>query len=104
MPAETHSRRGPLDATEVERLVTERLAEALGIDDDDLRLDARLVDDLDCDDYTLLDLVDAIEADLGEREVGLHVDDDELAELVTVRDAVECVLAHLGLDPSWSPS
>jgi acyl carrier protein len=100
MPAETHSRRGPLEASEVERLVTERLAEVLGVDDDVVRLDARLVDDLDCDDYTLIDLVEALEADLGEREVGLRVDDDELAELVTVRDAVDCVLGHLGLSPT----
>lgn len=98
MPAETHSHTGPLRRDEVERLVRERLAELLARDEDDVTLDERLRDDLDMDDYALLDLVETVEADLGEREVGLQLDDDELVELVTVRDVVDVVLARLGLD------
>ncbi|HEX5616227.1 MAG TPA: phosphopantetheine-binding protein [Acidimicrobiia bacterium] len=98
MPAETHSHAGPLRPDDVERLVCERLAELLAIDDDDVTLDARLREDLDMDDYALLDLVETIEADLGEREIGLHLDDDELHDIVTVRDAIECVLARLAPD------
>jgi hypothetical protein len=36
-----------------------------------------------------------VEAELGERTIGLSIDDDDLVELRTVRDAVECVLARL---------
>jgi acyl carrier protein len=97
VPAETHSHAGPLQPDEVSRLVRERLAELLDVDEDDVTLDARLREDLDMDDYALLDLVETVEADLGEREVGFHLDDEELQELVTVRDAIDCVLARLGL-------
>jgi acyl carrier protein len=95
VPAETHSHRGPLDAQEVERVVREQLAEILGVDPDAVTPDARLREDLDADDYALIDLVEAVEAELGDRSVGLSIDDEELGELQTVRDAVECVLAHL---------
>jgi acyl carrier protein len=95
MPAETHSHRGRIDRDEVARIVCEQLAEILDVDPDNVVLDARLREDLDVDDYALLDLVDAVEAELGERSIGLRIDDDELAELVTVRDAVDCVVARI---------
>lgn len=95
MPAETHSHRGPLDAEEVARIVREQLAEILDIDVDAVTLDARLREDLDADDYALIDLVEAVETEIGERTVGLALEDDELAELQTVRDAVDCVVARL---------
>lgn len=95
MPAETHSHRGPLGADDVERIVREQLAEILGVDIDAIVPDARLREDLDADDYALIDLVEAVEAEIGERTVGFSIDDEEIAELVTVRDAVECVVARL---------
>jgi acyl carrier protein len=94
-PAETHSRRGPIDRDDVVRIVCEQLADILGVDSDQVVLDARLREDLDVDDYALLDLVDAIETELGERSIGLHLDDDDLVELATVRDTVDCVCARL---------
>jgi len=95
VPAETHSHRGRLERDEVARIVCEQLSEILDVDPDNVVLDARLREDLDVDDYALLDLVDAVEAELGERSIGLRIDDDELAELVTVRDAVDCVVARI---------
>jgi acyl carrier protein len=79
----------------VERIVCEQLAEILDVDLDVITLDSRLREDLDADDYALLDLVEAVEAEVGERTVGLTLDDDDLVELRTVRDAVDCVLARL---------
>jgi acyl carrier protein len=99
-PAETHSHRTPADRDDVARIVCEQLAEILEIDPDVVVIDARLREDLDVDDYALLDLVEAVEAELGERSIGLHIDDDDLAELVTVRDAVECVCARLEAEQS----
>ena len=95
MPAETHSHRVPVGRDEITRIVCEQLAEILDIDPDNVVLDARLREDLDVDDYALLDLVEAVEAELGERSVGLRIYDDDLAELVTVKDAVECVCGRL---------
>jgi acyl carrier protein len=94
-PAETHSHRAPVERDDVARIVCEQLAEILELDPDAVVLTARLREDLDADDYALFDLVEAVEAELGERSIGLHVDDEDLAELVTVRDAVECVYAQI---------
>ena len=61
--------------------------------------DSRLREDLDADDYAVIDLVEAVELELGERTVALSIDDDDLAELLTVRDAVDCVVARLDAEP-----
>ena len=95
MPAETHSHLGPLDGEDVERVVRDQLAEILGVDPDAITLDTRLREDLDADDFALIDLVEGVIAELGERTVGFSIDDDDLMELRTVGDAVECVLAGL---------
>ena len=95
MPAETHSHRSPIGRADVERIVHEQLVEILGADPDGLGPDTRLREDLDADDYALIDLVEAVEAEVGERSVGLHIDDDDLVEMRTVRDAVDCVLARV---------
>ena len=73
MPAETHSHHGPLDRDDVARLVCEQLAEILGVDPDAITLDTRLREDLDADDFALIDLAEAVEAELGER-IGRSVD------------------------------
>jgi acyl carrier protein len=101
VPAETHSHTGPIDRGEVEWIVREQLSEILEVDPDVVTPDSNLRDDLDADDYALIELVEAVEGELGERMVGLKIDDEELAEWRTVRDAVDCVAAGLdalGLD------
>src|SRR5439155_7044941 len=95
MPAETHSHRGPVDRAELERIVHEQLAEILEVDLEAVTNDARLRDDLDADDYALLELAEAVEGELGDRMVGLAIDDEDLADWHTVRDAVECIAAGL---------
>ena len=95
MPAETHSHLGPVGPEDVERLVRDQLVEILGIDPDAITLDTRLREDLDADDFAVIDLVEGVVAELGERTVGLQIDDDDLVDLRTVRDAVECVVASL---------
>jgi acyl carrier protein len=81
---------------EVERVVREQLTEILGVDADAISLDTRLREDLDADDFAVIDLVEGVVGELGERMVGITIDDDDLVELRTVRDAVECVLARVG--------
>jgi acyl carrier protein len=95
MPAETHSHRGPIRPEDVERIVRDQLVEILGVDPDAISPDTRLRDDLDADDFALIDLVEAVEAELGDRSIGLSIDDDDLVEMRTVRDAVECVIARI---------
>jgi acyl carrier protein len=95
MPAETHVERSPIGPDEVLRLIRERLAEILEIDEDSITLDARFADDLGADSLALIELVEALEEELGERTVGFSVDDEDLADLRTVREAVDYVVARL---------
>ena len=43
----------------------------------------------------LIDLAEAVEAELGERSVGLTIADEDLVEVRTVGDAVDCLVAQL---------
>jgi acyl carrier protein len=95
MPAETHVERGPLGPDEVLALVRERLAEILEIDESRVTRAARFAEDLDADSLALIELVEALEEELGERTVGFRVDDEDLADLVTVGDAVDYVVVRL---------
>jgi acyl carrier protein len=95
MPAETHLGRTPLGPDEVLTLVRERLAAILEIDEDRVTLDARFADDLEADSLALIELVEEIEEELGERTVGFRVDDEDLADLHTVREAVDYIVVRL---------
>jgi acyl carrier protein len=95
VPAETHSHRAPLDRETVAALVCEQLAEILDLDPDTVTPDARIREDLDADDFALIDLADAVEAELGERMVGARIDDEDLLELRTVGDVVDCLVARV---------
>ena len=52
-------------------------------------------DDLDADSLALIELVEALEEELGERTVGFRIEDEDLEDLKTVRDAVDYVVARL---------
>ena len=96
MPAETHVERGPLGPDEVLKLIRERLGEILEIDEDTITREASFAEDLGADSLALIELVEALEEDIGERTVGFTVDDEDLAELRTVGDAVDYVVARIG--------
>ena len=96
MPAETHVARNPIGPDEVLRMVRERLAEILEIDDSRITREARFAEDLDADSLALIELVEALEEELGERTVGFSFDDEDLVDLHTVGDAVDYVVARLG--------
>ena len=44
----------------------------------------------------LIELVEAIEEELSERTVGFRIEDDDLEDLKTVRDAVDYVVGRIG--------
>ncbi len=96
MPAETHVGRNPISPDEVLRMIRERLSEILEIDESRITLDATFTDDLDADSLALIELVEALEEELGERTVGFTFDDEDLVDLHTVRDAVDYVVQRLG--------
>lgn len=96
MPAETHVEQTPMGPDEVLALIRERLAEILEIDESRVTPEARFAEDLEADSLALIELVEILESELGERTVGFSVDDEDLAELHTVGDAVDYVVARLG--------
>ena len=95
MPAETHVAGGPLDRDAILALVRERLAEILEIEPSAINDGDSFVDDLDADSLALIELVEAIEEDLAERSVGFRIDDEDLEDLKSVRDAVDYVHSRL---------
>lgn len=96
MPAETHVAQGPIGPDEVYRILRERLAEILEIDEDRITLESSFTADLDADSLALIELVEALEEELGERTVGFTIDDEDLGDLRTVQEAVDYVVARLG--------
>ena len=96
MPAETHVERGPLDRQQVYELIRDRLADILEIEPDRISEGASFTEDLEADSLALIELVEALEEELGERTVGFRIEDEDLEDLKTVRDAVDYVVAKLG--------
>ena len=82
---------GPLGRPQVLQLVQERLAEILEIEPSSIAEGASFVDDLDADSLALIELVEALEADLQHRVAGFRIEDEDLEDLKTVRDAVDYV-------------
>jgi acyl carrier protein len=95
MPAETHVEQGPMDRTQVLDLIRDRLADILEIDAASISEGQSFTDDLQADSLALIELVEAIEEEVGERTVGFRIEDEDLEDLKTVRDAVDYVCARL---------
>ena len=91
MPAETHVEQGPIDRDEVFEIVRDRLADILEIEPATITEGQSFADDLDADSLALIELVEALEEELGERTVGFRIEDEDLEDLKTVRDAVDYV-------------
>ena len=96
MPAETHVEQGPLDRQAVFEIIRDRLADILEIDPSTITESASFGEDLDADSLALIELVEALEEELGERTVGFRIEDEDMEDLKTVRDAVDYVVAKLG--------
>ena len=95
MPAETHVEQGPMSRQEIFELVRDRLADILEIDPSSIHEGDSFADDLEADSLALIELVEALEEELGERTVGFSIDDEDLGDLKTVRDAVDYVIHRL---------
>jgi acyl carrier protein len=87
MPTDT-----PIERDEVFAIVRDRLADILEIDPAVISEGQSFVDDLDADSLALIELVEALEEELSDRTAGFRIDDEDLADLKTVRDAVDYVV------------
>ncbi|MFV1989116.1 MAG: acyl carrier protein [Acidimicrobiales bacterium] len=96
MPAETHVEGSPLDRQQVFELIREQLADILEMEPSKITEGSSFADDLDADSLALIELVEGIEEDLAERTTGFRIEDEDLEDLRTVRDAVDYVTNKLG--------
>ena len=77
-----------MDRSQVLARVREALAEALEISQDEIDEESRFAEDLDADSLDLVELLLEME-----REYGFKVSDEEAAEIETIRDAVDLIMA-----------
>ena len=96
MPAEPHVEGVPIGRDEVLELIRDRLADILEIEPSEIGEGNSFADDLDADSLALIELVEALEEELSERSAGFRIEDDDLEDLKTVRDAVDYVVSRLG--------
>jgi acyl carrier protein len=82
-----------IERDEILQIVRDRLADILEIEPDTISEGQSFVDDLDADSLALIELVESLEEAIGERAEGFRIDDEDLEDLKTVRDAVDYVYA-----------
>jgi acyl carrier protein len=80
---------------DVLELVRNQLAEILEIEPGEIAESASFADDLNADSLALIELVEALEESLRDQVAGFRIDDDDLEDLRTVRDAVDYVTAKI---------
>ena len=85
----------PLDRDAVFEIVRGNLADILEIEPSSISQGQSFADDLDADSLALIELVEALEEELSERSVGFRIEDEDLVDLKTVRDAVDYVCARV---------
>lgn len=90
MPDETNADQ-PLDREGVFEIVRANLSDILEIDPASISEGQSFVDDLDADSLALIELVEALEEQLSDRIPDFRIDDEDLEDLKTVRDAIDYV-------------
>ena len=76
-------------------IVRGNLADILEIEPGTISEGQSFADDLDADSLALIELVEALEEELAEKSVGFRIEDEDLVDLKTVRDAVDYVVARV---------
>ena len=79
-----------MERTEIESKLTDLLVDELGIERDDIRLDAKFEEDLDVDSLGVVELLMALEDNFG-----VKIPDEEAEQITTVGEAVDLVEAKL---------
>lgn len=77
-------------------LIRDRLSDILEIEPSQIREGDSFADDLEADSLALIELVEALEEELSERTVGFRIEDEDLQDLKSVRDAVDYVESRVG--------
>lgn len=88
---------GQLTRDEILDTVRDRLADILETDPTGIAEGNSFVDDLEADSLALIELVEALEEAFSTRIADFRVEDEDLEDLKTVRDAVDYVASRAGL-------
>lgn len=88
---------GQLTRDEILDTVRDRLADILETDPSGIAEGNSFVGDLEADSLALIELVEALEEAFGTRIADFRVEDEDLEDLKTVRDAVDYVASRAGL-------
>ncbi len=91
MPSDT----APMDRAAVFEIIRDRLADILEIEASTISEGQSFTDELEADSLALIELVEAIEEAMSDQVEGFRIEDDDLEDLKTVRDAVDYVCARL---------
>jgi acyl carrier protein len=84
-----------MSRAEVVDLVRTQLADILEISPEKITESSSFADDLDADSLALIELVESLEEELRRQVANFRIDDEDLEDLRTVRDAVDYVTAKL---------
>jgi acyl carrier protein len=74
---------------EIFNQIKDMLVEQLGVDEDDVTIEASFADDLDADSLDLVELIMEMED-----KFGVKISDEEAEKIKTVRQAVDYVASH----------
>ena len=96
MPAETHVEQSQPDRESVFDLIRDQLSDILEIDPSRITASSSFVEDLEAASLALIELVEGLEEELSERTVGFRIEDEDLEDLKTIRDAIDYVMARIG--------
>jgi len=95
VPAETDASEGKIDRDRVLDVIREQLAEILEVDAAGIGEGDSFTEDLHLGSLELIELVEAIEQDFAEHREDFRIEDEDLEDLKSVRDAVDYVVARL---------
>lgn len=95
MAAETDTASGQIDRAQVLALIKDQLADILEIDQTTINEGDSFTEDLHLGSLELIELVEAIEEEFGERSAGFRIEDEDLEDLKSVRDVVDYVVVRL---------
>lgn len=70
--------------------ITEILTDQLGLEEDDITMDANFIDDLNADSLDIVELVMALE-----QEFDMQIPDEDAERITTVGDAVNYIRSNL---------
>ena len=74
----------------IEQRVKEIIVEQLGVNESEVKPEAKFVDDLGADSLDLVELVMALE-----EEYNMEISDEDAENILTVGDAIEYIKAHV---------